>query len=604
MKHLYRIAPLGCACALFGFMALTGCEGGDIFEVDSPDWLSEVVDSIANSSSSDDEEELEGQMEDVYTFGETDYSSSFYTAFSKYYVIPDGEIWQAVVTLHINPDDNTYYKNMILYVTNDEDRSASDYAEYGAWRYDATTDTATYNSQWGDWLYFKYTDCNNYMSPDDDSCDELLQSMDGKVTITVDRTDPDSFYMCLSNSTITKTYTQPYALPNLNADESNTDIRCWVTVEGSYIDWVSTNIEPIGGCTSSEDKEPVSMELDNLPDQVTVGTTLEDALADVTATVTFEEDVTKDVTAEDLTFTVISGDIEEVGDVTVVAVYNTTYNGDNAATAVVASFSFEVVEVVTAIEVYTEPSHQTYYYYVTDATSSASHPAFEFDPTGMVVMATYADGSTRQIDNSKLSFTTVDAEDGTYTVTISTTDGPTAETTISVASSSVTTVTNSESVVGEEDNSTGWWSVFSDDFIVSAGTTAHINFTNYTDAANNWDNFCVVLRSADGETTEYGVLRADNYGWDTLWSDDDEVGYSVCTTNGGQDDWSTWLADMDGAEVDLYVTNCANGSVDVQAIMASPSGTTYYQYYLGITGIDADDFSFALTCEAAHLVFE
>ena len=603
MKHLSKIAPLGCACALFGFMALTGCEGGDIFEVDSPDWLTEVIDSISSSSSSDDEEELEGQMEDVYTFGETDYSSSFYTAFSKYYVIPDGEIWQAVVTLNINPDDNTYYKNMILYVTNDEDRSATDYAEYGAWRYDATTDTATYNSQWGDYLYFKYTDCNNYMSPDDDSCDELLQSMNGKVTITVDRTDPDSFYMCLSNSSITKTYTQPYALPNLNADESNTDIRCWVTVEGSYIDWVSTNIEPIGGCTSAEDKEPVSMELTYVPDQVSLGSTLEEAVADVTATVTFEEDVTKDVTAEDMSFTVISGDIEETGDVTVVAVYNTTSNGNTASTAVVAAFTFEVVSPVTALEVYTEPTYTTYYYYTTAATESATHPEFGFNPTGMVVMATREDGSYSQIANSKLSFTTVPAEDGTHTVTISCDDGPTTTTIVSVAKATTATqVYNSESVVGEEDNSTGWWSAFCDDFVIPAGETYYIHFTNYTSAANNWDNFCVVLRSAD-TTTEYLVLRADNYGWNTT-IDDGYSGYDGCTSSGGQDDWSTWLADMDGADVTVYITNCANNSVDVQYIMVGASGTTYYQYYLNLDGLYSDDLSFTLTMEEAHLVFE
>ena len=37
-------------------------------------------------------------------------------------------------------------------------------------------------------------------------------------------------------------------------------------------------------------------------------------------------------------------------------------------------------------------------------------------------------------------------------------------------------------------------------------------FTNYTDGGSNWNNFFVVLATADG-TTEYAVLRADNYGW-------------------------------------------------------------------------------------------
>lgn len=606
MKNIFRILPFGCTIILMSIMvALTSCEGGDLFDVDSPDWISSVADSIANSgsSSSDDEEELEGQMEDVYTFGETDYSSGWWTAFSKYYVIPDGEMWQAQFTLYINPDDNTYYKNFALVITSDDDRNGSEgngYTEYGAIRFDATTDTATYNSQWGDYLYFKYTDCNNYMSPTDNE-DALLQSMNGKVTLTVDRSDPEAFYVSISNSSITKTYNQPYPLPNLNADASDTDIRCFVVVEGSYITWASTNIEPIGGCTSALDKEPLSMVLANVPEQVSMGTALEDVVAGITATVTYEESVTGTVTADDLNFTVTSGSLDETGTIILVATYNKTVNGETAATPIAASAVIEVVETVTALEVVTQPSHTTYAYYTSEAMDGMTRPDFDFDPTGMVVMATYADGSVREIDNSYLTFSTVPAQVGTQTVTISHSDGPTATTIVTVTKPDPTTVTNS-SIVGLEDNTTGWWTAFSDDFIVEAGATAVINFTNYTSMAANWDNFCVILRSADGSTTEYGVLRADNYGWNTALSSG--TGYDACTTSGGQSDWSAWLADMDGAKVALYVTNCGNGAVDVQAVMESTSGTTYYQYYLNITGIDADDFSFALTCEAAHLVFE
>lgn len=71
MIHLNKIAPAACAVAL-GLLTLTGCEGGDLYDVDAPDWISEVADSIANSKTPGDEEVLEGMEEDVYTVGATE----------------------------------------------------------------------------------------------------------------------------------------------------------------------------------------------------------------------------------------------------------------------------------------------------------------------------------------------------------------------------------------------------------------------------------------------------------------------------------------------------------------------------------------------------
>ena len=67
--------------------------------------------------------------------------------------------------------------------------------------------------------------------------------------------------------------------------------------------------------------------------------------------------------------------------------------------------------------------------------------------------------------------------------------------------------------------------------------------------------------------------------------------------------WATWLADMNGAKVTVYVTNCGNGTTDIQAVMEGTSGTSYAQYYLGINKVDMNDLNFALTIEGGHLVF-
>lgn len=585
MRHFNKILSV-CGSMALGFLALTGCEGGEIYEVNAPDWVSEKVDSIANANKGT-EEVLEGMEEDVYTIGNTDFSSGWWAAFSKYYVVPDGEKWNGVFNLHINPSATNTYKNFALILSSDADRGAEDYKEYGAIRFD---NQPSGNSEWGDYIDRSYVESTLTFETDTDAG---VDKLGGKVTLTVDRTNAEAFTVTMTNGVVTKSYKQPYALENLNADPSNTNIRCFLVPEGSYIDFLQSNIEPIGGYTSAEDKEPVSMELQNVPARVNVGTTLEDAMADVTAIVSFEEGVTKTVTAADLSFSAIP-DMDTPGEKILVAVYNKTFKGENCNQPVMANATFEVVEKIVSIEVTTQPTRNTYYVYTSAATEALTDRTLAFDPTGMVVTATYVNGTSKPVDNSILSFSTVPAIEGTQTVTISAEDGVTAQVNVTVAESAVSEVNNSIAMVGAEDNSTAFWGAFSDDFNVPVGETKSISFTNYSSMASNWNNFVVVLRGA--ALNEYGVVRADNYGWGN--------GYAACRAAGTQGDWATWLAGMDGAEVTVYVTNCGNGTADVQAIMHGTTGTTSTQYYLGINTVDPSDLNFALTVDGSHLVFD
>lgn len=585
MRHFNKILSV-CGSMALGFLALTSCEGGEIYEVNAPDWISEKVDSIANANKGT-EEVLEGMEEDVYTIGNSDYSSGWWTAFSKYYVIPDGKKWNAVFNLRINPSATNTYKNFALIICSDADRGSEEYKEYGAIRFD---NQPSGNSEWGDYIDRSYVESTLTFETDTDAG---VDKLGGKVTLTVDRTNADAFTVTMTNGVVTKSYKQPTALVNLNADASNTNIRCFLVPEGSYIDFLQSNIEPIGGYTSAEDKEPISMELQNVPARVNVGTSLEDAMAGVTAIVSFEEGVTKTVTASDLSFSAIP-DMDTPGEKILVAVYNKTFKGENCNQPVMANATFEVVEKIVSIEVTTQPTRNTYYVYTSAATETLTDRTLAFDPTGMVVTATYVNGTSKPVDNSILSFSTVPAIEGTQTVTISADDGVTAQVNVTVSESAVSEVKNSIAIVGTEDNSTAFWGAFSDDFNVPVGETKSISFTNYSSMAGNWNNFVVVLRGA--ALNEYGVVRADNYGWGN--------GYAACRAAGTQGDWATWLAGMDGAEVTVYVTNCGNGTADVQAIMHGTTGTTSTQYYLGINTVDPSDLNFALTVDGSHLVFD
>ena len=583
MKHLNKLASVFCVAAM-GLTALTGCEGSDMYSVNSPDWLSEKIDSIEKSKVST-EEVLVGMNEDVYTVGNTDFSSGFWTSFSKYYVVQDNQKWNAVFNLNINPSATNTYKNFALIITNDVDRGGTGYTEYGAIRFD---NQPSGNSEWGDHIDRSFVQSNLTFETDKD---KGVDKLGGKVTLTVDRSRVDTFMVKITNGTVTKTYIQPSKIANLNADESNTNIRCFLVPEGSFIDFQQSNIEPIGGYTSAQDKAPVSMVLNNVPAEVDKGTTLEEAMQNVSATVTFEEGVTKVIPASELLFSAIN-DMDEVGEKTLIAIYNKTFKGENAATPIVANAKFNVVAGIKTITVTQAPTRTNYYYYNSAAVDGVNH-TLAFDPTGMVVNATYVEGEPGVIDNSKLTFSRIPATAGKHEVTITTENGRTATVEVNVAESAVKAVTPTPVSLGAEDCSTAWWTEFTENMKIPAGETFEFNFTNYSSGVNNWNNYVLILRKAD--LAEYAVVRSDNYGWGN--------GYAACTPIGTQGDWATWLATMNGAKVKMFVTNCNNGTADIQAIVTGTDGSVTTQSYLGINTIDPSDLNVAFTVDSSHLKF-
>lgn len=597
MRQLKKLAY-----AAFGLLALTGCEGGELYDVNAPDWISDKIQEIEDSKKDpQEEEELEGMLEDVYTIGNTDYTSGFWQAFSKYYVVPDGQKWNGVFNLHINPGDNTYYKNFALILTNDVDRGGDGYKEYGAIRFDLAEGK---NSQWGDYIDAQYMSSTMPLSPEGDKEeDPNVQKLGGKVTLTIDRTNAEAFTVKMTNGTVTKTYQQPYQLENLNADASNTQIRCFLVPEGSYIEFLQTNIEPIGGLTSAADKNPVSMVLAGVPKNVTTGSELKDVVKDITAEVTFEEGVKKTVKAEELQFSAIP-DLIIPGEKALVAVYNKTFKGENCDAPIMANAKFTVVEQIASIKVTTNPTRQNYTYYTAKATESLTGATLAFDPTGMEVEATLTSGNKRTLTaEDKLTFSHIPAMNGKQTVTITTENGKKTNVEVNViVKKADEEVKNSTPTVGATDNSTGWWGAHSDDFKVESGKTKAISFTNYTSGAGVFNNFVVILRNA-AKNKEYSVVRADNYGWDANTDNNpDGKGYEACIHNSTHGNSASWLTDMNGAKVTVFVTNNGNGTADVLAVMKG-NKAVYTQYYLGINDVNANDLYFALTVDKCHLEF-
>ena len=636
MRHLNKIATAFCAAAL-GLLSMTSCEGGDLYSVDSPDWISAKVDSIAEANKGKGEEPIEGLQEDVYTVGATDFSTGWWAQFSKYYQIPAGEKWITQFNLNINPNASNTYKNFALIITNDEDRGAANYKEYGAIRYDYQPSG---NSEWGDYIDRSLASSTLEFQTD---TDPGVGNLGGKVTLTIDRT-AGGMVVTMTNGKVTKIYNQASPLASLNADGSNSPIRAFLVPEGSYIDFIGSTIEPIGGFTSKEDKKPLSMTLNGVPAKVKQGVELNEAMANVTATVQFEQGVSKIVKADELTFQAIP-DMNTLGKKTLVAVFSKTYKGE-AATPVIGYAEFEIVD-----KLYTTIGN-------TDNTTAfwgahSDNIKVAAGETFVSSFTNYTNGQNNwnnfcvvlcRADNSEYAVVRADnygwgtgydactlsggqqdwgawlkAMNGAKVKVAVTNNGNgTADVQMVMVGNDGKTYTQSytgintidagdfyfrftvdgshiefDDVIGNEDNSSAFWGAHSQMLRVPKGQTVTQRFKNFTNLQNNWNNFCVVLTREDN--TEYAVVRADNFGWGDS--------YAACTPSGGQSDWAAWLKAMDGAMCTVSVTN--NGSsADVKCIMVGNDGKTYKQNYTGISPVDGEDLFFRFTIDGSHLVFE
>ena len=563
MKHLNKLASVFCMAAM-GLTALTGCEGSDMFSVNGPDWLSEKIDSIANSN--------KGTAPTISptTLGATDNSDAWWTSHLDADVkIESNKSYSTTFTNYTSGANN--YNNYVVVLRK------ADKTEYAVMRSD--------DYCWGDAVGGNGGPLITHSNSASDDWGAWLAQMNGaKVTVTVTNYgDNTADVVAEVTGTEGLTSTQKY----LGIPVESSDLYLDFTTDGCHYVFDKAEMD----MADVKDQQPESMELIDVPAEVDKGTSLKDFTSTLKAKVTYADGAIKDVDASDLEFVVVP-DMETVGEKYVVATLKKTLLGKTADKTISANAKFSVVAGIKSIKITKAPSRTKYYFYNSAALKGVDH-TLAFDPTGMEVTATYVEGDPAVLDNSKLTFSKIPATAGTHQVTITTENGKKTTVDVTVAESAVKAVTMSPSVLGAEDNSTMWTAPTYTEFEkIALGQTAVIKFTNYSNLGGNWYNFLAVLRSGDAEQT---VLRADNYGWG--------AGYEASNKSGGQADWATWLAAMNGAQVTAYFTNCGNGTVDAQFIMVGTDGNTYNQYYLGLNNFDPSDVQVGFSVDGSHLNF-
>lgn len=571
MKHLNKLASVFCVAAM-GLTALTGCEGSDLFSVNGPDWISEKADSIANAN--------QGQAPTIspLVLGAEDNSDAFWASHLDQDIkVPSNKIYTVGFTNYSSGANNWNNYYVVL-------RSADKTKEYAVLRSDDYGWSTNYDNG--------YTNCTHSNTGSADWATWLTAMNGAHVTVAVTNNgDNTADVVATVEGTDGKTYVQNYSGIGVESGDLNLDF----TTDGCHYVFDKAEVD----VADAVDQQPSSMELINVPEEVDKNSTLAEATAGIKGKVTYSGGTVKEVAASDLSFMLVpgtglnaDGKLDQVGEYYVVATLNKTMFGKTAEKSVSASAKINVVAGIKSIKITKAPSHTKYYFYNSAALEGVDH-TLAFDPTGMEVTATYVEGDPAVLDNSKLTFSKIPATAGTHQVTITTENGKKTTVDVTVAESAVKAVTMSPSVLGAEDNSTLWTAPTYTEFEkIALGQTAVIKFTNYSNLVGNWNNFLAVLRSGDAEQT---VLRADNWGWG--------AGYEASVKSGGQVDWATWLAAMNGAQVTAYFTNCGNGTVDAQFIMVGTDGNTYNQYYLGLNNFDPSDVQVGFSVDGSHLNF-
>lgn len=171
-----------------------------------------------------------------------------------------------------------------------------------------------------------------------------------------------------------------------------------------------------------------------------------------------------------------------------------------------------------------------------------------------------------------------------------------------VAQTVTTFAENAIATVGTPTCDNGFWTSFSDGYEIADGATVTLHFNNYGSGLNNWSNYVMAL--ANTKTTadlapsadnypgyaEYGVFRADSYGWGFVNAAFEQSW-----------DWADFTTIMLKADVTLKFTR-NGGNVVVDGVIVAADGKEYtYKVTAETTATAADPMYVFLTGEKCYV---
>jgi hypothetical protein len=570
MKTTKLMSCALCA-AVLAALGLVGCSKLDMYSIDAPSDLQRRIDSIAAARPNPGDTTFITINASIV--GAENNSSGWWTVFSDYFTIPANKLLHLEFINHGTGVNN--WNNWNLAITNvaaHKIAENADYKEYFTLRADAWG--------WGgdmvkvdpSYAFNIKMITKNYPDTDGDGdiWNDFRTTMQGAhASIDIDHSATGNVFVTATavgtNGTkLVETYQQPVS--------ATADIISFLICDGSHFEMKKAYLIP-SKVTVVADVNPVSIAVTGNPTFVEFGSS--NFWGDAKATVTFADGSSKQVDTTDISFNVIP-DMTTLGTKTVVVAYSKTKQGAYGK-AVSTFYTLEVTNSVSSLAVTTLPNITTYYYYNSDS--------IKFNTTGIVVTATYSDGTKGILPNASLKFGKIPAASGSQAAVISYVGA-----TKTVTTTCPLTLVKGISQVGATDFSSAWWTVFSADYTVASGSSKTLTMYCYSDNLANWHSPCTILRKAN--KTEYGVVRMDNFGWGT--------GYGTATRTSDWN-WSTFTSSISGSKVVITVTNNGDNTADILYNVTYANGETHFQKYAGVT-VDSSDLTCALVTEVSYLV--
>ena len=154
--------------------------------------------------------------------------------------------------------------------------------------------------------------------------------------------------------------------------------------------------------------------------------------------------------------------------------------------------------------------------------------------------------------------------------------------------------------LGAEDNTTAWWSQFTDFVEIAPNKTLTYTFKNYSSKAYNWNNWVVNIVAESGY--EYLIMRADCYGWSEgngLNTDDN----TWFTCNWNNYNWDNFLDNIDGATVVLTIKRMEASLVLITDVTTA-DGTKKFRHFfeMDTPASNEEILKARLTVDNAHLI--
>lgn len=174
----------------------------------------------------------------------------------------------------------------------------------------------------------------------------------------------------------------------------------------------------------------------------------------------------------------------------------------------------------------------------------------------------------------------------------------------------VATLSVNAATIGPEDNSAGWWTAFSDAYTVNKGEKAVAKFVNHNlGTGDNWFNWILVATKPEAGNpitsnpwdgaNEYGVIRADNYGWGGYLAKqtDQQVGTASFAATY---DWTDFMGLVNGAQFEVTMYQDDAGKLNIN-VVATKDGKSYTNDVVSNEALPTESFGFFFSVEKAHL---